>query len=582
MASAESIGGVEPAEPERARTQARIKLFETVAMATVVAVVAGLVLYPIYYLLQAAFDVGLPDSRPPTAYGTENFAKLFDYPHIIWNTLVVTFASTVMALLFGFVTAWILTRTNVPFKNTLDQLMTVPYYVTPLLGALAWSFLGAPESGFINQYWRWLGASGPLIDITSPMGIAWVMALFEGSVAYVMISAVMQSMDPALEEASQVMGASRWRTMWRVTLPLVAPGVLGAAIFVFAEMLGSFSVALVLGTPARFYVITTAIYHFVSQYPPRIPLAAAMGVSLFAVMFGMLWLYRWLTSRKSYVTVSGKAFRPRVMDMGRLRWVLFGIVAFYVFLSAILPIATLLFSSIQRLAVAFPAASNFTLVNFSQAFSINAVRTAMLNSVILGMVTATLGVMITGLLTWIILRSRLPGRGALEYLVMFPQAVPRLVFAFGMMWAWLVFPLPLYGTFWVLLIAYLTVFMPLGVRTISGVVLQLDKSLDECGQVCGASWAYRLRTITAPLLKPGLLAAWLLIFVASVRELGASILLMGPDSKVMTPAIVEAWFSSSSELTAAMALIQTLVITLAILVFSLFTRRLSMHGASAQ
>ena len=148
---------------------------------------------------------------------------------------------------------------------------------------------------------------------------------------------------------------------------------------------------------------------------------------------------------------------------------------------------------------------------------------------------------------------------------MFPQAVPRLVFAFGMMWAWLVFPLPIYGTFWVLLIAYLTVFMPLGVRAISGVILQLDKSLDECGQVCGASWVYRLRTITAPLLRPGLLAAWLLIFVASVRELGASILLMGPDSKVMTPAIVEAWFSTSSELTAAMALIQTAVIAVVML-----------------
>lgn len=574
-------------DPDRARTQARLRVIETVAMVSIVAIVAAFVLYPIYFLLQASLDVGLPDHRPPTAYGIENYGRLFDYPQIIWNTLVVTFASTVMALLFGFVTAWILTRTNVPFKRTLDQLMTVPYYVTPLLGALAWSLLGAPESGFVNQVWRALG--GPaltgwtaIIDMTSPVGIAWVMALFEGSVAYVMISAVMQSMDPALEEASQVMGASRWRTMWRVTLPLIAPGVLGAAIFVFAEMLGSFSVALVLGTPARFYVITTAIYHFVSQYPPRIPLAAAMGVSLFAVMFLMLWLYRWLISRKSYVTVSGKAFRPRVMDMGALRWVLFAIVAFYVFLSAILPIATLLFSALQKLAVAFPAVSNFTLDNFRQALSINAVRTAMWNSLALAAVTATLGVAITGLLTWMILRSRLPGRGTLEYLVMFPQAVPRLVFAFGMMWAWLVIPLPIYGTFWVLLIAYLTVFMPLGVRTISGVVLQLDKSLDECGQVCGASWAYRLRTITVPLLKPGLLAAWLLIFVASVRELGASILLMGADSKVMTPAIVEAWFSSSTELTAAMALIQTAVITAVIVLFSLVTRRLAQHGSTAQ
>jgi iron(III) transport system permease protein len=269
------------------------------------------------------------------------------------------------------------------------------------------------------------------------------------------------------------------------------------------------------------------------------------------------------------------------MDMGPLRWVLFAVVALYVLASAALPVATLLFAALQKLAVAFPAASNFTLDHFRQAFSINAVRTAMLNSIMLAMVTATIGVIMTGLLSWIILRSRLPGRGVLEYLAMFPQAVPRIVFAFGMMWAWLVFPLPVYGTFWVLLIAYLTVFMPLGVRTISGVVLQLDKSLDECGQVCGASWWYRMRTITAPLLRPGLLAAWLLIFVASVRELGASILLMGPDSKVMTPAIVEAWFSSSSELTAAMALIQTVVITATMVVFGLFTRRLAQRAVSA-
>ena len=548
-------------------------------MVAVIAVVAGVVLYPVFFLIQAALDVGLPDSRPPTAYGLDNFVKALDYQTIFLNTLAVAFAATLMALLFGFATAWILTRTNVPFKRTLDQLMTVPYYVTPLLGALAWSLLGAPESGFINQLWRSFGNSDALIDITSPWGIAWVMALFEGSVAYVMIGAVMQSMDPALEEASQVLGGGRLRTIWRVTLPLVAPGVFGALIFVFAEMLGSFSAALVLGTPSRFYVITTAIYQLVSQYPPRIPLAAAMGVSLFVVMFGMLYLYRRITSRGSYVTISGKAFRPRVMDVGWLRWMMFGICVIYVLLSVVLPVGTLVYASVQKLAVAFPSAENFTLDNFRQALSINAVRTAMANSLVLAAVTATLGVVVTGLLTWIILRSRLPGRGALEYLVMFPQAVPRLVFAFGMMWAWLVFPLPIYGTFWVLLIAYLTVFMPLGVRTISGVVMQLDKSLDECGQVCGATWLYRLRTITVPLLRPGLLAAWLLIFVASVRELGASILLMGPDSKVMTPAIVEAWFSSSSELTAAMALIQTAVIAVVMLLFQRLTNRIADHGA---
>lgn len=552
---------------------------QKVVGAVITVFVGVLVLYPIVYLFQAALATGDPNVRPPQGYGLDNFALLPNYSEIMLNTLAVSLAATLMALVFGFVIAWILTRTNVPMRGTLEQLMAVPYYVTPLLGALAWSLLGAPESGFINQVWRSFGAKEALIDITGPIGIAWVMALFEGSVAFVMISAVMKSMDPSLEEASQVIGAGRLRTMLRVTLPLVAPGVLGAAIYVFAEMLGSFSAALVLGSPNRFYVITTAIYQLVSQYPPRLPLAAAMGVSLFVVMFAMIFLYRRITRGRSYVTVSGKAFRPRVMDVGRFRWVLFAVCGAYLTMSVLLPIATLVLASVQRLATAFPHPSDFTLEHYRTAFSLNAVRSAMGNSLLLGFLTATIGVCLTGLIAWIIQRSKLPGRNVLEYIVMFPQAVPRLVFAFGMMWAWLVFPIPIYGTLWLLLIAYLTVFLPLGVRTISGVLVQLDKSLEECGEVCGASWGYRLRTITMPLLRPGLIAAWLLIFVASVRELGASILLMGPNSKVLTPAIVEAFFSSSSELTAAMALIQTVVVGLVMLIFLTISRRAARQGA---
>src|SRR5436190_14251218 len=226
-----------------------------------------------------------------------------------------------------------------------------------------------------------------------------------------------------------------------------------------------------------------------------------------------------------------------------------------------------------KIAVAFPAAGNWTLENFRVAVTMNAVRSALGNSLLLGFATATIGVVLMGLLAWLIYRSRLPGSGLIEYIVMFPQAVPRLVFAFGMMWAWIVFPIPIYGTLWLLLIAYLTVFLPLGVRTISGVMLQIDKSLEECAQMCGAPWGYRIRTVTMPLLRPGLLAAWLLLFIASVRELGASILLMGPSSKVITPAIVESWFATSAELTAAMALIQTLVVALAMTVLLIATRR---------
>jgi iron(III) transport system permease protein len=543
----------------------------------VAAVAAVLVLYPVFFLFQAALDVGDPQVRPPTAYGFDNFNGIFQYPQILLNTLTVSVAATVMALVFGFVMAWILTRTNVPGRLLFEQLMAVPYYLTPLLGALAWSLLGSPESGFINQIWRALGGTGHLIDINTAYGIAWVMALFEGSVAFVMIAAVMKSMDPALEEASQIIGASRLRTMLRITLPLVIPGVLGAAIFVFAEMLGSFAAALVLGTPNRYYVITTAIYQLVQQYPPKIQVAAAMGVSLFAVMFFMLFLYRRIVMAGSYVTITGKAFRPRVADVGPLRYLLLGVCLLYLLAAVGLPLVTLLYASLQKIAVAFLAAENWTLDNFRVAMTMNAVRSALTNSLLLGFGTATIGVVLMGLLAWLIYRSRLPGSGLIEYVVMFPQAVPRLVFAFGLMWAWVVFPIPIYGTLWLLLLAYLTVFLPLGVRTIAGVMLQIDKSLEECAQMCGAPWAFRVRTVTIPLLMPGLVAAWLLLFIASIRELGASILLMGPHSKVITPSIVESWFGTSSELTAALALIQTLVVAIAMIVLVAVTRRIGAH-----
>ena len=538
---------------------------------------AVLVLYPIFFLLQASLSVGDPQARPPEAYGLENFVDLPRYRHIFANTVTVAVAATAMAVLFGFVMGWILSRTNVPGRSALEQLMALPYYVTPLMGALAWSLIGSPSGGFLNQVWRALGGEGYLIDVTTPYGIAWVMALFEGSVAFVMIGAVMKSMDPALEEASQVLGAGRLRTMLRITLPLVLPGVLGAAIFVFAEMLGSFSAALVLGLPSRFYVVTTAMYQLVSQYPPQFPRAAAMGVSLFAVMFAMVYVYRRVVSRGNYVTITGKAFRPRVMNVGRLRWPLLAVCGAYLGVAVVLPVLTLFYASLQRLATAFPKAGNFTLENYRTALSLDAVRSALWNSLLLGVGTASLGVLIMGFLAWMIYRSRLPGVGAIEYVLMFPQAVPRLVFAFGMLWAWLIFPIPIYGTLWLLLIAYLTVFLPLGLRTISGVILQIDRSLEESAQMCGASWSYRLRTVTMPLLRPGLIAAWLLLFIASVRELGASILLMGPNSKVITPAIVESWFSTSTELTAAMALLQTLAVAIALVLLFTVARRAMQH-----
>ena len=547
--------------------------WQALVTAVILLAVGFLVVLPMVFLVGESLNVGDAMTFPPKEFGLKNYLAIFEEDlNVLVNTVVIAVMATVMAIVIGFTLAWTLTRTNVPGARMLERLLELPYYMTPLVGALAWAVIAGPKSGFMNQLWKGAGGRGDLVDVYSHFGIAWVMALFEGTVAFVMIAASMKSMDPALEESARVMGASKLRTTLTVTLPMVMPGVLGATLFVFAEMLGSFAAALVIGIPARIYVITTAIWDSTLSYPADYGRASAMGLALFVVMFGMLTFYRRVIARGSFATITGKAFRPRPMNMGRLAWVLLGICVLYILLAVVLPIAALLFTSLQRFATVILSQAQFTLANYETALSLGPVRTALVNSLMLGFGVASVGVIVMALLVWIVYRSQLKGRGAIEYLVMFPQAVPRLVFGLALLWAWINIPIPIYGTLWLLAIAYFTVMLPLGVRTLAGVVLQIDKSLEECARVCGASWGYQMRTVTLPLLKPGILAAWLLIFMACVRELGASVFLMGPNAKVIAPSIISAFASSGTELTAAMALIQTATVILALVILFRLTR----------
>ena len=288
---------------------------------------------------------------------------------------------------------------------------------------------------------------------------------------------------------------------------------------------------LVLGIPARLVVITTAIWQAVTMYPSDYGRAAALGIGLFAVMFLTLSLYRVAIRRGHFATITGKAFRPRPMQVGRLAWLLFALCLAYVIAAVVLPCCAA--DLVRKFATVILPQAEFTLANYEAAFGFAAIRLALTNSLILGVGVATVGVAIMTVLVWIIYRSQAPGHSAIEYLVMFPQAVPRLVFGLALMQVWLIIPIPIYGTLWLMALAYFTVLMPLGVRTLAGVVLQVDKSLEECARVCGASWGYRMRTVTLPLLRPGIIAAWLLVFIASVRELGVSIFLVGSNAKVI-------------------------------------------------
>jgi iron(III) transport system permease protein len=526
---------------------------------------AALVLYPVVFIVAESLNAGEPGVFPPSALSLSHFIELKDDVSIIVNTLMVAFGATVLAVVIGFTLAWILTRTNVPGALRMERLMELPYYMTPLVGAMAWGILAAPRTGLLNQLWHRTGLPGDVFNIYSPLGIAWVMALFEGTVAFVMISAAMKSMDPSLEESARVLGAGKLRTALGITLPLVAPGVLSAIVFVFAEMLGAFAAAFVLGIPGRFYVVTTAIWESTQSFPPDYGRAAALGLSLFAAMTITLSIARTIMRRGAHATITGKAFRPRRINVGAARWLFLLIVFVYLLVAVILPVGALLLTSFQKFATVILPDSIFTLDNYRTALATGSLGGALVNSLILGISVASISVVVIGVLTWILYRSQLWGRTAVEYVLMFPQSVPRLVFGLGLLWAWINIPLPIYGTLWLLGIAYFTVFLPLGLRTLAGVVLQVDKSLEECARVCGAGWWYQMQTVSLPLLRPGIAAAWLLIFIASIRELGASVFLMSPQSKVISPAIINAWLSSGSELSAAMAMLLTVTMFAAVI-----------------
>ena len=354
-------------------------------MPLVVLVCGALVLYPIAFLINESLNVGDPSTFPPERVRASTTSpNLTDDYRALANTLLVSCIATVLAVIFGFLQAWILTRTNIPGRQRLERLMELPYYMTPLIGALAWGVLLGPKTGLVNQAWRSLGATGDLFNIYSAYGIAWVMALFEGTVAFVMISAAMKSMDPSLEESSRVLGAGKLRTALRITLPLVAPGVLSATIFVFAEMLGSFAAAFVLGIPGRFYVVTTAIWQATLSFPPDYGRAAAMGLSLFGVMLITLTIARFVLQHGTYTTITGKAFRPREMDVGAMRWPLLAIAWGYIVVAVILPLGALLLTSFERFATVILPQMHFTLANYETALQMGSVGPAFVNSLILG------------------------------------------------------------------------------------------------------------------------------------------------------------------------------------------------------
>jgi iron(III) transport system permease protein len=410
----------------------------------------------------------------------------------------------------------------------------------------------------------------------------WVDGLHYSPMAFLLMTAAFRAMDPALEESALMSGATLPRVLWRVTIRLASPATAAALLILFVRALESFEVPALLGLPVGIEVYTSAIYDAIHAYPSEIGLASAYGVALLVITSLCVFLNLRIVGRGSrYATVTGKGFRPRVMRIGRWRYVTVAVFLLYVALVVVLPFLVLLWSSLQRFysVPTVAALKNLTLDSYRTVLAYPVIGTAVWNSIVLALGSATLIMLATSVLCWIVVRTKLPGRALLDNLASLPLVFPGLVLGLAIMVCYLALPIGVYGTIWIMLIAYVTRFLPYGMRYNTASLLQVHEELEESAAMSGASLATTFGRIVLPLLKPGLIAGWIYIVIVSIRELASSILLYSPGTEVVSVTIWEMWQNGQYVELSALGVMMILVLFCFVMVAEFFGRRFGVVDA---
>jgi iron(III) transport system permease protein len=545
-----------------------------IVVGLVTVVVAGLVVYPAVMVVAASFLA--TDKSGLTANQTwfSGYSAIASNLAPLSNTFVVSIGSTVVAVGFGAIMAWATARTNVPCPKLITAGVIIPFCISPLVLAIGWQILAGPgSSGLLNQILQRIPlVNGFALNVNSSYGIIWVMGLHFTPVSYLMLHAVLQRMEPALEEASQVHGAGLLRTARTITLPLMRPALLGSSLLVFVLSMGQFGVPAVLGMGRGYPVLATTIYEDVNQLIPNYQEATALGVVVFVIAaVGVMLQYKLLGGR-SYTTVSARGYRAKKVDLKVLRWPLFGVSLLYIVVSCVLPVGALLWTSLLKYVTKSFTEAHYTLGNFQYILRGYALSTVSLkNTVILGLIAATITVVLCSIVSWAMSRTKGLAPRLLNWLTLAPVAIPAVVFAIGLLWAWLKLSfLPIYGTLWILLICYITMFIPFGIQSITPGIAQIDRGLEESSVVCGSGWVHTIRKITFPLLRPVIANAWALIFILAINEVAAAALLSNSKTVVVGVAIFDILNKGSLGAAAALSVIQIALVVLLLGLAQLF------------
>jgi len=506
-----------------------------------------------------------------TAYtDAETYRLLFD-------SFVFAAGASALSLVFAVTLGWITVRTNAPLRGIFELTAIVPNIFPPVLIAIAWTLLLSPTIGLLNGVLKGvLGLSEAPFNIYSMPGLIFVEGLILTPLAFLIIAAALRGMDPALEESARMLGSGQLRVVRSITFPLIRPAILAAGTLNFVRALESFDTPAIIALPARIEVLTTKIYReALAAYPPDYNLAATYGVSLLSIALAFVYLYRRLTSRvEAFATMTGKGYRPQIIDLGAWRFAASAAAAAILTMMVVLPVLMLFLTSLLPY-YHVPTAETIrlaTLKHYVYIFENERVYRALGNSVFLALAGASVAMALAALTAYITVKTRVWGRGLLEGLTFLPWAFPSTALAIGLLWGYVNMPVPVYATIWILLIAYVTRFLPYGLRAVTSTIVQIQKELEEASRACGAGFWTTLRRILLPLMRPGLVAGWILLATIFMREFSLSLFLYTPSSEPVGPLLYFLWLDGLTGPLGALGMLVSVVSAILVAVASRYAR----------
>ena len=492
------------------------------------------------------------------------------------NTLVLGLIVTFFATIIGVLMAWVITRTDLPYKGIIRTIAVLPFIFPPYIGAIAWIQLAAPYIGYLNRLAMALGLPGNTFNIYTFWGLVMVMSFRFYVYTFLTTSAALEQMDPSLEEAARMSGARMLKVAKDVTLRLVAPSIASGALLTFVAVISNFGIPALIGSRAKYHVLTTKIYAAFSI--PDIDRATAYSIILLILAGIGLYLQRRLFRERKYTTITGKTVRPSVAHLGKWKIPVLVIVLVFVTITAIIPLVSIIISAFLKEIRLNPLDPNsWTIENLYEVLFVNPdTTTAIRTSLFLATSAATIITLYGALLAYIIVKTTIKGRMFLDWLSSVPYALPGTVVAIAIILAFI--KTPIFNTIWILLLAYFVRYLSYGVRTVVGSLMQIDPSLEEAARMCGANWLRTMKDIVMPLLKHGLIAAWILVFMPTLGELTVSIILYPPNNPTIGVATYNLMEEGQYNWAFALAFIVAMVIMFANFLINKITGRLGVRG----